>query len=156
MGQGAASTSLRLVVALGCAAPVRAHEDRTPLGAEVAGNAAGTIPAWEGGLVEPVAGVPAAGDHYPDPYRDDKPLFTISAANVEQYRQQLSPGQIALLKKYPTWKMQVYPTRRTAAFPKGHYDETAANATRAKLVDGGNGVTGHEGWGAVSDSEERP
>jgi hypothetical protein len=132
-----------LVVAMGCAAPAPA-QDRTPFGAETAGNAAGTIPAWEGGLVQPPAGY-RSGAPYPDPYRDDKPLFTISAANVGQYRKQLSAGQIALLQTQPTWRMNVYPTRRSAAFPQAVYAETAANAGTAKLAPGGNGVTGTKG-----------
>ena len=131
------------VLALGFAAPILAQK-LTPFGAEAAGNAAGTIPAWEGGLTTPVAGYQSGG-HYPDPFKADKILFTITAANAEQYRNQLSPGQIALLKKYPTWKMNVYPSRRSAAFPKAVYDETAANAGVAKLAPGGNGVTGTKG-----------
>ena len=132
------------VLALGFAAPASLAQNRTPMGAEVAGNAAGTIPAWDGGLTRPIPGFQTGG-HYPDPYKDDKILFTITAANAEQYKNQLSPGQIALLKKYPTWKMNVYPTRRSAAYPKGVYDETAANAGVAKLAPGGNGVTGTKG-----------
>ena len=94
--------------------------------------------------MQPVAGYRSGGP-YPDPYPDDKPLFTISAANVEQYRKQLSAGQIALLQKHPTWRMNVYPTRRSAAFPQPVYAETAANAGAAKLAPGGNGVTGTKG-----------
>ena len=131
------------VLALAFAAPVMA-QSRTPLGAEAAGNAAGTIPACDGGITKPIAGFQTGG-HYPDPFKADKILFTITAANAEQYRNQLSPGQIALLKKYPTWKMNVYPTRRSAAYPKGVYDETVANAGAAKLAPGGNGVTGTKG-----------
>jgi len=116
----------------------------TPLGAERAGNAAGTIPAWDGGITKPVAGYKEGG-HYPDPFVGDKPLFTIDASNMEKYRANLSPGQMALLKTYPTWKMNVYPTRRSASFPEGHYKESLANATRVKLVEGGNGFTGTKG-----------
>ena len=135
--------TVALVLALGCAAPTAA-QDRTPFGADRAGNAAGTIPAWDGGIVQPVAGYKGGGP-YADPYRDDKPLFTISAANVEQYRKQLTAGQIALLQKYPTWQMNVYPTRRSAAFPQPVYAETAANAGAAKLAPDGNGVIGTKG-----------
>lgn len=116
----------------------------TALGAEVAGNAAGTIPPWEGGLTKPIPGFKSGG-HYPDPYGQDKILFTITAANVDKYKNNLSPGQIALLKKYPTWKMNVYPTRRSGVYPKQTNEDTLANATRAKLVTGGNGVTGATG-----------
>ena len=116
----------------------------TPMGAERAGNAAGTIPAWDGGLTKPVAGYKEGG-HYPDPYAGDKPLFTIDAASMEKYKANLSPGQMALLKTNPTWKMNVYPARRSASFPEGHYKETAANATKVNLVGGGNGFSGTKG-----------
>lgn len=113
----------------------------TPMGAEVAANAAGTIPAWTGGLSKPLAGH-VTGGHYADPYAAEKPLFSIDASNADKYKAQLTPGQIAMLKKYPTWKMNVYPTQRSATFPKASLDETVANATRAKLVTGGAGITG--------------
>lgn len=116
----------------------------TPLGAEKAGNAAGTIPAWDGGITTPPAGYQPGG-HYPDPFAADKVMFTIDAANMDRYKANLSPGQMAMLKKYPTWKLNVYPTRRSASFPKGHYEETLANATKVKLADNGNGVVGTKG-----------
>ncbi len=116
----------------------------TPMGAERAGNAAGTIPAWEGGLAKPPA-AHTAGEHYADPYGADRPLFEITAANAAQHQDKLTPGQLALLNTYPSWKMKVYPTRRGAAFPQGHYDQTVANATRAKLVDGGRTLEGTTG-----------
>jgi hypothetical protein len=116
----------------------------TPLGAEKAGNAAGTIPAWEGGYTKVPAGF-VTGGHYPDPFADDKPLFTIDATNAEQYKDKLAPGQLALFKRYRDWKMKVYPTRRSAAYPAGLYAETKANATKVNLVSGGNGIEGTNG-----------
>jgi hypothetical protein len=116
-------------------------KDLTPLGAQAAGNAAGTIPAWTGGLTTPVAGFKPGG-HYPDPYAGDKPNLTVDAANVEQYKDKLSPGQVALIKKYPGWKLNVYPARRSAAYPKPVYEATAANMGVAKLEAGGNGLAG--------------
>lgn len=115
----------------------------TPLGAEKAGNNA-AIPAWQGGLTKPVAGF-KPGSQYPDPYAADKIAFTISSANLDQHRDKLSPGQIALLKKYPTWKMHVYPTRRSATYPQKTLDQTIENATKARLVPSGAGVTGADG-----------
>jgi hypothetical protein len=139
---------LALDVAAGIVRAVASPQDLgkslTFMGAEKAGNATGTIPAWDGGLTQCPAGHKSGG-HYPNPFPQERPLFTIDAANMGKYQAHLSPGQMALLKKYPSWKMQVYPTRRTAAFPKAHYDDTVANATRAQLVDGGNGVTGTKG-----------
>ena len=114
----------------------------TPLGAEKAGNAAGTIPAWEGGITQPPAGY-KSGDHHPDPFADDKPSATINAANAEQYADNLTEGHKALLARYAsTYKMPVYPTRRSASAPQDIYDATKANVGSAKLADGGNGVSG--------------
>lgn len=116
----------------------------TPLGAEKAGNAAGTIPAWDGGNTKLPAGFKTGG-HYADPFADDKMLFTIDASNADKYKDNLAPGAIALMKRYPDWKMNVYPTRRSAAYPAGLYAETKANATKVKLVQGGNGIEGTNG-----------
>lgn len=153
MGTGG-RTAVAAMAALLWAAPARAAvsaqeaarlgQDLTPMGAQAAGNAAGTIPAWTGGLKGPVAGF-SPGGHYPDPFPDDQPLYTIDGSNLDQHRDQLSEGQAALLKKYPTWKLRVFPTRRSAAYPQRHYDETRANATQAVLAPGGNGVSGTQG-----------
>lgn len=133
-------TALLLVAgATGAAGVADLGKTLTPLGAIQAGNADGTIPPWTGGIQTPPAGY-RAGDHHPDPFAGDKPLFTITGANADQYRDKLTPGQLALLKTYPTYKMQVYPTHRSASFPQRIYDATIKNAKTAKLVDGGNGV----------------
>ncbi|HZZ94878.1 MAG TPA: DUF1329 domain-containing protein [Usitatibacter sp.] len=116
----------------------------TPIGAEKAGNAAGTIPAWDGGITKPVAGYVEEG-HYPDPFAADKPMFTITGQNADQYKAQLSEGQVAMLKKYPDYKMIVYPTRRSASFPQCHYEETKQCAAKAQLAPNGNGVVGCTG-----------
>jgi hypothetical protein len=114
----------------------------TPLGGEAAGNAAGSIPAWTGGLTQPPRHYGGPGKHHVDPYADDQPLFTISYANLDQYRKQLSPGQVALFEAYPnSYSMPVYPTRRSAAAPQWVYDNTRRNAVSARLVDGGQGFS---------------
>lgn len=113
----------------------------TPVGAEKAGNADSSIPPWEGGLTTTPAGHKLGG-HYADPFAGEKPLFTITAANADQYKDKLSPGQLAMLKKYASYKLPIYTTHRTAAFPKQVYDATLEAATKAKLAPGGNGVQG--------------
>ena len=113
----------------------------TPLGAEKAGNAAGTIPAWTGGITSPPAGYKPGGYHL-DPFAGDKPLFTIDQKNVDQYKDQLAPGQVALIRKYPDYKMIVYPSHRSASFPQCHYEETKQCAAKAQLAPNGNGVVG--------------
>ncbi|MBU3057318.1 DUF1329 domain-containing protein [Pseudomonas indica] len=112
----------------------------TPFGAEKAGNAAGTIPEWTGGITQPPADYKKPGQHHPDPFADDKPLFTITQANLEQYKANLTPGQIALFATYPnSFQMPVYQSRRSGSAPQWVYDNTLKNATSAKLLDGGNG-----------------
>ncbi len=124
----------------------RLGADLTPLGGEKAGNAAGTIPAWDGGLSSPAkAGFPsfASPGRAPDPFPNDKPLFKITPANVAQYADRLTEGDKAMLRQYKdTFFMNVYPTRRTAATPQRIADATKRNATSAQLVEGGNGFTG--------------
>ena len=118
----------------------------TPMGAEKAGNAAGTIPAWDGGITKIPAGVAfKATGTYPDPFAADKSTFTINAGNADKYKDNLSPGQLAMMKQYPSYKLMVYPTRRSAAYPEGHYKETRECAAKAKLAPGGNGVQGCTG-----------
>ena len=118
----------------------------TPMGAEKAGNTAGTIPAWDGGITKVPAGITfKSTGTYPDPFAADKSTLTISAANAEKFKDNLSPGQIAMMKQYPNYKLMVYPTRRSAAFPEGHYKETRECAAKAKLAPGGNGVQGCTG-----------
>jgi hypothetical protein len=123
----------------------RLGQDLTPLGGEKAGNADGTIPAWTGGIKSAAeAGFPnyRSGDHHPDPFASDKPLFTITAANLSQYAARLTEGHKALFKAYPDYKLIVYPTHRSAASPEHVYEATKRNATTGKLVPDGNGITG--------------
>ncbi|WP_095499093.1 DUF1329 domain-containing protein [Paraferrimonas haliotis] len=133
-----------------CIAPVQAKvsqaeaaklgKELTIMGAETAANADGSIPAYTGGITQAPAGY-EPGMHHLDPYANDKVLFTIDKSNVAQYKDQLSPGQIALFDLYPdTFKMNVYPTHRSASYPQYVLDATLENATTAELVDGGNGI----------------
>ncbi|MFI8383064.1 DUF1329 domain-containing protein [Pseudomonas sp. NPDC079086] len=114
----------------------------TPFGAEKAGNAAGTIPEWTGGITKAPAAYKTPGQHHVDPFADDKPLFTITKANLDQYKDNLTPGQIAMFNTYPnSYQMPVYQTRRSGSAPQWVYDNTIKNATTAKLLDGGNGFS---------------
>ena len=119
----------------------RLGQDLTPLGGERAGNAAGTIPRWEGGLAQPPANY-QPGMHHPDPYAGDTPLYRVDSQNLTQYQGQLSAGLKALLEKNPGYFLQVFPTRRSAAAPQRIYDATRFNAQNAELISNGNGVAG--------------
>ena len=101
------------------AAPAQAQPNRlTSVGAEAAGNANGTIPPWTGGLAAPPAlWQPAQG--YVDPFADEKPIDVITASNVQQHKAQLTAGLLSLLAHNSQFRMPVYPTHRTAAYPAG-------------------------------------
>ncbi len=117
-------------------------KELTPLGGEKAGNADGTIPAWDGGITEPPAGY-VAGKHHVDPYAGDDVLFTITPDNMGEHADKLTPGHKALLETYPeSYSMKVYPSHRSASVPQRIYDATKKVATTAELVGGGSGITG--------------
>jgi len=113
----------------------------TAIGAEKAGNADGSIPAWDGGITSAAqAGITnfKPGHHHPDPYASDKALYTVTAANMGQYAAKLTEGHKKLLQTYKsTFKMNVYPTHRSAAAPQRIYDATKRIATTAQLAPGG-------------------
>lgn len=112
----------------------------TPLGAEMAGNADGSIPAWTGGLPKDAGTVDDKG-FLTDPFANEKALFIITAQNVEQYKDKLTPGQYAMFKRYPeTYRIPVFPTHRSATVPASIAAAAKANATTTKLVQGGNGL----------------
>lgn len=109
----------------------------TPLGGERAGNAKGTIPAWQGGITAPPP-CHAAGARYCDPYAEDRPYATISADNIEEWREQLPAAQIEMLLRHrATYRLQVYPSRRSFANPPAVYEAALRNAQSAVLAPNG-------------------
>ncbi len=105
----------------------------TPVGAEKAGNAAGTIPAWDGGLpLKPMQ----RGDN---PFASDKPLYVVTADTYKKYSAQLAEGYQAMFRTFPDFRMAVYPTHRSATYPQWFYEATKANATKVELTDNGYG-----------------
>lgn len=105
----------------------------TPMGAEKAGNKDGSIPAWTGGYTTPTPGYKKGGRR-PDPFASDKPLYSITAKNMAQYADKLTDGTKAMLQKYPdTFRVDVYPSKRTYVAPQWFYDKTFENATKVKL-----------------------
>lgn len=122
----------------------RLGKDLTPMGSQKSGNKDGGIPEWTGGLQSPPANVTyKIGDRHPDPYADDKPLFTISAANMAQYEKNLSELPKAMFKAYPeTYKIIVYPTHRSCAQPPSAYEAVKRNALNSVGSPDGAGFTG--------------
>lgn len=114
----------------------------TEFGAEKAGNADGSIPAYTGGIKSAPADFKPGSGRYPDPFKDEKPLATIDARNMAQHAQFLTPASKALLERFPTYKMNVYPSHRTMGYPDWVLKNTVRNASSARLVAGGDGVQG--------------
>jgi len=118
----------------------RLGQDLTPMGSEKAGE--GDIPAWTGGLQTVPSNVSyQPGDKLANPFESDPIKYTITAQNMGQYEALLTPGYKAMLQTYPSYKMNVYETRRTCAFPDRYYEATKRNAQVGELVGGGSGVS---------------
>ncbi len=121
----------------------------TPVGAEQAGNKDGAIPAWDGGQILSAPGYVAGGPR-PDPFAGERPLLSITAKNVDDYAARLTDGTQAMLRKYPdSFRIDVYPTHRTAAAPQRVYDAILRNATSARLVDSTTGPVPEFAYGGI-------
>ncbi|MDQ0652511.1 DUF1329 domain-containing protein [Pseudomonas cedrina] len=117
----------------------------TPVGAEKAGNADGSIPAWTGGIPKNAGAVDSKG-FLADPFASEKPLFVITAATVDKYKDKLSDGQVAMFKRYPeSYKIPVYPTHRTVNLPPDIYESIKRSALNVKAINDGNGLENFTG-----------
>ncbi len=123
----------------------RLGKDLTPMGAERAGNADGSIPAWDPkGTPIPADFVPGS-DNYIDPYADEKPLYVINNDNWKEYEKLLTAGTIGLFEKLGAdgYHMNVYPTHRDYIVPDWVYKNAKKNATGATLVADGQKIEGN-------------
>jgi len=99
----------------------------TSFGSERGGNKEGTIPPYSGKAPKAPAGYDLKDPgQRPDPY-GDKPQFTITAQNYTQYAGKLD-GMAELFKRYPDFRMDIYPSHRDYAYPQYVLDNTARNA----------------------------
>lgn len=131
-GQAASTMTDKEVARLG--------DDLTPVGAERAGNAEGTIPEWTGGLTQAPQGFDRKNG-YIDPFADEKPKFTITASNMAKYEDHLTEGQKAMLRRFPeSYQIPVYPTHRTAALPQAQYDLIKTESKNVELAGNGEGL----------------
>src|SRR5574338_208136 len=132
------------ILALACASGGLAHAaisherakdlgvSLTAIGAEKAGNKDGTIPAYTGGLTTPPASYQKGSAIRTDPFADEKPRLVITGKDMAAQADKLTEGTKELLKRYPTMRVDVYPTHRTVAIPQWILDNTKKNATGAK------------------------
>ena len=109
----------------------------TGVGAEKAGNKEGTISAYTGGITAPPKEYQPNSGVRPDPFAQEKPLFSIQTQNLESYADKLTEGAKALMKKYPTFRIDVYPTHRSVGFPDWVLDGTKNGAAKATTTSDG-------------------
>lgn len=116
----------------------------TEFGAEKAGNKDGSIPVYSGGLEKLPAYDPKSMTTYVDPFASEKPLYTVDAQNAAQHEALLTAGTKAMLKQFPSFKMNVYPSHRTFRYSPSALQNSVKNATTAKLAGEveGDAVTG--------------
>ncbi len=107
----------------------------TPLGAQMAGNEKGTIPAWTGcsDLNAPLEQL-KSGDRRWNPYPDEKPMYVVTKANMAEYDSVITDGMKALLDKFSDMSFPVYATHRNHCAPDDVYKATKLNAVNGKLV----------------------
>ena len=109
----------------------------TLVGAEKAASADGAIPAYAGGLTTAPASFKAGDSMRPDPFASEKPVLVIDGKNVDQYKGMLTATTVELAKRFPTFRVDVYPTHRTVALPQAVLDNSVKNASGAKSLEGG-------------------
>ena len=137
------AASLAMVFAAQAQAAVSTQEaaklgtSLTQVGAEKAGNADGSIPAYNGGLTTAPASFKAGDSMRPDPFASEKPLLVIDGKNVDQYKGQLTATTVELAKRFPTFRVDVFPTHRTVSLPQAILDNGVKNASGAKSLEGG-------------------
>ncbi|MFV8817744.1 DUF1329 domain-containing protein [Haliea sp. E17] len=121
--------------------------DLTPFGAEAAGNADGSIPPWTGQWlgVPPGLEYQGPGSKPPNPYAGEQPLFSITPENYSQYREHLSDGQIAMFERYPTFRMDIYPSHRDFAFQPRMVEKAAWNARHTELSSDAEAIRHYTG-----------
>ncbi|MBI2384277.1 MAG: DUF1329 domain-containing protein [Gammaproteobacteria bacterium] len=117
----------------------------TCMGAERAGSQSG-VAEYSGKYVGTWPGLKKPNGYEPGPYADEKPLFKITAENMDRHADKLTEGQKALLKKYPkAYWMNVYPSHRDFGFQPWVCDTVKKNATAAEVVHNGLGIQGTSG-----------
>jgi hypothetical protein len=123
----------------------RLGKDLTPVGADMAGNADGSIPPWDPKGTPVPPNFVAGSDDYVNPYPDEKPLYTIDGSNWNDYAEFLTEGTQALFKKYGAdgFKIHVYPSHRGSVRPDWYYANSLKNATGATLVEDGQKIEGN-------------
>lgn len=111
----------------------------TCTGAEKAGTASG-VAEFTGKYLGAMPGMipnAEAGEHQTDPYAHEKPIVTITVENMAGYTDRLSAGQKAMFRKYPGFRMNVYPAHRDFRYDDSICRAALVNAQHAELGEKG-------------------
>jgi hypothetical protein len=115
------ATALALAVAGSGHAAVSADQaaklgtSLTSVGADKAANADGSIPAYTVGLTAIPADFKTGDSFRPDPFGSEKPRLVITGKNLAEQKDKLTATAQALLTRYPSYRLDVYPTHRRMA-----------------------------------------
>lgn len=104
-------------------------KELTPIGAQRAGNADGSIPAWHADQL---------GDEehlqWMQSIAAEAPQYRITAQNLDQYQSLLTPGMRKMFQLHPdSFNIPVYKTHRTARQPQWTYDNARKNLQDARI-----------------------
>jgi len=95
-------------------------------------------------IEQPIKSYDPSKNSYPDPFSEDKIIFTITNENYLEFSENLlTSGQVEMFKKYPeTFKMNIYKSRRSCAVPPEVLALTKSNAILTNEGEGIEGVVG--------------
>jgi len=113
-------------------------------GAEKAGNAQGTIPAYSGGMKTPPPGYSAQPGRWIDPFADEIPIISITAANLAEHEDKVLPGVRELIRRWPdSYRINVYPSHRSyPELSERRREGTLRNIETCQLAGNGLGLAG--------------
>jgi len=111
-------------------------KELTPIGAERAANADGSIPAWSADQLSDEDHLQWMAD-----IAAEQPLYRITAENQAQYQALLTPGLQKMFELHPdSFNIPVYQTHRTARQPEWTYEAASKNLQDARISDSGDEV----------------
>ena len=113
-----------------------AQSQLTPVGAEAAASADGAIPTYTDGLrAFSARRSQNRGERLNHPYAADAPLFAIDQTSMDNHAALLSAGHKQLLSTHDSYRIAVYPTRRSVSFPQEIEQASLGNEASARLVN---------------------
>ena len=123
----------------------------TAFGADPKASADGLVPAYTGEPIKPTASYKEGSGRFPDPFSSEKPVVSITQKNMAEYSDKLTEGTKELLKRYPDFRVDVFPSHRTMVYPQ-RVLETTKELARAASPTGSDNLKVEERLGRHSVS----